>query len=119
MTYSIGTVKHAVAVGADATVVLPSGHEMTADGQGQPVYAGEDLQAGQPVAWATWLVGCAIVGADTMRELPQVNADLADANTKLTTIRAMAEMWCEEAKTEPRAISVIYGQAILDVLDKP
>ena len=82
-THALGTVEHRAAAGTSVAVVLPSGHKTITGADGGPIYAGEDLVAGQRVMWASWLTGNAVVSVDTERELPQVNADLAAANAKL------------------------------------
>ena len=83
MTAAFGTVKTNAETGAHVTVVRPSGHELTTGADDAPIYAAEDLTAGQRVIWATWLVGNWVTGENTDRELPDVNARLRDAEKKL------------------------------------
>ena len=60
---AIGYARGAYVAGQDVQVTRFDGSPLILDDELPPFYAGEDLQAGQAVAIASWLQGNAVVGA--------------------------------------------------------
>jgi hypothetical protein len=62
---AIGRVNRSVVAGQQVVVITRTGEVLDLGPEQPPPYAGEDLTAGQPVEWASWLSGRAVVGVTT------------------------------------------------------
>jgi hypothetical protein len=62
---AIGWVPNTYLAGQSVTVITVTGAPLDLGPEQPPPYAGEDLTAGQPVEWASWLAGRAVVGVTT------------------------------------------------------
>jgi len=62
---AIGYVNHSALSGQSVTVITRTGEVLDLGPELPPLYAGEDLTAGQPVEYASWLSGRAVVGVTT------------------------------------------------------
>ena len=62
---AIGWIRHSALSGQSVVVITRSGEPLDLGPEQPPLYAGEDLTAGQAVEYASWLSGRAVVGVTT------------------------------------------------------